>query len=183
MNWPAALSSLCCVSWRSSWRPSPLEPPISKRNKKRSKDGSPPVRATNGRFHRITGSTAPFATSGGTSRATWCRADKPQQRFGYQFVIFRVGLYPGVSGLASDWDAANLLMGHAAITDKSAGEHRFSEVLYREAPFLAQFGAYPDPVIAGVSRPWGRTEPGSSAGTATDSRSRWWIAPKASRSS
>jgi predicted secreted hydrolase len=80
---------------------------------------------------------------------------KPQHRFGYQFVIFRVGLYPGVSGLASDWDAANLLMGHAAITDKAAGEHRFSEVLYREAPFLAQFGAYPDPVIARSLAPLG----------------------------
>jgi len=82
------------------------------------------------------------------------RAD-PQRRFGYQFVIFRVGLYPGVSGLASDWDAANLLMGHAAITDKAAGEHRFSEVLYREAPFLAQFGAHPDPLIAWSLAPLG----------------------------
>jgi predicted secreted hydrolase len=79
----------------------------------------------------------------------------PQRRFGYQFVIFRVGLYPGVSGLASDWDAANLLMGHAAITDKSAGEHRFSEVLYRETPFLAQFGVHPDPLIARSLAPLG----------------------------
>lgn len=80
---------------------------------------------------------------------------EPQHRFGYQFVIFRVGLYPGASGLASDWDAANLLMGHAALTDKGAGEHRFSEVLYREAPFLAQFGAYPDSVIAWSLAPLG----------------------------
>lgn len=81
--------------------------------------------------------------------------DMPQRRFGYQFVIFRVGLYPGVSGLASDWDAANLLMGHAAITDKAAGEHRFSEVLYREAPFLAQFSDHPDPLIAWSLAPLG----------------------------
>jgi len=79
----------------------------------------------------------------------------PQRRFGYQFVIFRVGLYPGASGLASEWDAANLLMGHAAITDKAAGEHRFSEVLYREAPFLAQFAAYPDTEIAWSRAPIG----------------------------
>jgi predicted secreted hydrolase len=80
---------------------------------------------------------------------------EPQRRFGYQFVIFRVGLYPGESGLDSDWDAANLLMAHAAITDKTAGEHRFSEVLYREAPFLAQFGAYPEALIAWSRAPMG----------------------------
>jgi predicted secreted hydrolase len=80
---------------------------------------------------------------------------EPERRFGYQFTIFRVGLYPGDSGLDSDWDAGNLLMGHAAITDKAAGEHRFSEVLYREAPFLAGFGAYPDPVLAWSLAPVG----------------------------
>jgi predicted secreted hydrolase len=81
--------------------------------------------------------------------------DEPEQRFGYQFVIFRVGLYPGATGLASDWEAANLLMGHAAITNKAAGEHRFSEVLYREAPFLARFGVHPDPLIAWSLAPLG----------------------------
>ena len=80
---------------------------------------------------------------------------EPQRRFGYQFVIFRVGLYPGVSGLDSEWDAANVLMGHAAITDRDAAEHRFSEVLYREAPFLAQFNACPEPVIAWCVAPLG----------------------------
>jgi predicted secreted hydrolase len=80
---------------------------------------------------------------------------EPQRRFGYQFVIFRVGLYPGVSGFDSEWDAANVLMGHAAITDRDAAEHRFSEVLYREAPFLAQFNAHPEPVIAWSLAPLG----------------------------
>jgi predicted secreted hydrolase len=90
-----------------------------------------------------------YFTGSLTSRA------EPQRSFGYQFVVFRVGLAPDVSGLASDWDASSLLMGHAAITDKTAGEHRFSEVLYREAPFLAQFGAYPDPTIAWSRAPVG----------------------------
>jgi predicted secreted hydrolase len=81
---------------------------------------------------------------------------EPQRCFGYQFVIFRVGLYPGVSGFDSEWDAANVLMGHAAITDRDEAEHRFSEVLYREAPFLAQFNAYPEPVIA-----WSLAPPGT----------------------
>jgi len=81
--------------------------------------------------------------------------DEPQRRFGYQFTIFRVGLYPGASGLDSEWNAANVLMGHASITSKDAAEHRFSEVLYREAPFLAQFNAHPDPVIAWSLAPLG----------------------------
>jgi predicted secreted hydrolase len=81
---------------------------------------------------------------------------EPRRRFGYQFTIFRIGLYPGVSELDSDWSAGNALMGHVAITDKDTGEHRFSEVLYREAPFLARFSAYPDPMIA-----WSLAPPGT----------------------
>jgi predicted secreted hydrolase len=81
--------------------------------------------------------------------------EEPERRFGYQFVIFRVGLYPEAAGLDSNWEAAHLLMGHAAITEKTAGEHRFSEVLYREAPLLAAFGDPPDPRIAWSLAPVG----------------------------
>jgi predicted secreted hydrolase len=81
--------------------------------------------------------------------------EDPGRRFGYQFTIFRVGLYPGSSGLDSEWDAANVLMGHAAITDIDRADHRFSEVLYREAPFLARFSPFPEPVIAWSRAPVG----------------------------
>jgi predicted secreted hydrolase len=109
--------------------------------------------------------------------------DEPRRRFGYQFTLFRIGLHPGAAGLASDWGTTNLLMGHAAITDKDGGEHRFSEVVYREAPFLAQFNAHPDPTIAwslgplGTDATWELTRKGdgfalsmadSAAGTALE---------------
>lgn len=82
-------------------------------------------------------------------------SDHPERRFGYQLTLFRVGLSPGRPGFDSDWSAANLLMGHAAITDKSKGEHRFSDLLFREAPFLAGFNSYPEPLIAWSRAPVG----------------------------
>jgi predicted secreted hydrolase len=84
--------------------------------------------------------------------------DTQSRRFGYQLTIFRIGLHAERLELDSDWAAANLLMGHAAITDKETGRHVFSEVLYREAEFLAGFGAYPDPEIA-----WSRAPAGTDA--------------------
>jgi predicted secreted hydrolase len=55
-------------------------------------------------------------------------------------------------------------MGHAAITDKRDGLHRFSEVLYREIPLLARFGIWPEPTIARSRGP---------AGTDADWELRW----------
>jgi len=86
--------------------------------------------------------------------------DGPARRFGYQFTLFRVGLAPDKPALESGWSASQLLMGHAAIGDFAAGRHRFSDLLYREIPLLARFGAYPDARIAwsvgppGTGRPW-----------------------------
>jgi predicted secreted hydrolase len=67
--------------------------------------------------------------------------DPPGGRFGYQLTLFRIGLLPAPPPLQSRWASANLLMGHAAITDLARGEHHFSELLFREMPDLAGFGA------------------------------------------
>jgi len=82
-------------------------------------------------------------------------ADDPGRRFGFQFTVFRVGVETDGRRLDSEWDADNLWMGHASITDKTGGHHRFSEVLHREVPFLAAFGAWPDPRIAWARGPAG----------------------------
>ena len=79
-------------------------------------------------------------------------------RFGYQFTFFRIGLSRDPSPLESDWAASTLLMGHASITDQRSGDHRFSEVLHRESPFLAGFAEYPEPRIA-----WSRGPAGTDA--------------------
>ena len=80
---------------------------------------------------------------------------EPKRRFGYQFTIFRVGLLPTLRPLDSGWNASNLLMGHAAVTDKDRQEHRFSELLYRDAPLLAEFKTYPEQPIARSRAPVG----------------------------
>ena len=82
-------------------------------------------------------------------------ADRPEQRFGYQFTLFRIGLLSTPPELDSDWSADTLIMGHAAITDLSGGEHRFTDLLFREARRLGEFGRHPDPVIAWVRPPPG----------------------------
>jgi predicted secreted hydrolase len=81
--------------------------------------------------------------------------DGPPRRFGYQFTFFRVGLLPARLDRASAWHAANLIMGHAAVGDLAAGQHRFSELLYREMALLGGFGRYPDPAIAWSRAPAG----------------------------
>jgi len=78
-----------------------------------------------------------------------------QRRFGFQFTVFRIGLLPDRPELASDWAAANLFMGHGAVSDLAARRHVFSELVYREAPFLAGFGRYPDPRLAWSRGPAG----------------------------
>ena len=77
------------------------------------------------------------------------------RRFGYQFTFFRVGLLPEAPALSSGWTAHNLVMGHAAVTDLSAGTHAFSEVIYRAVPLLGGFGTYPDSVVAWSRAPAG----------------------------
>ena len=81
--------------------------------------------------------------------------DDPAARFGMQFTIFRIGLTPGPAAPGSAWSARDLIMGHAAIGDFAAGEHHFSELLYRASPLLAGFGAYPDTLIAWSRAPAG----------------------------
>ncbi|HZZ83245.1 MAG TPA: lipocalin family protein [Anaeromyxobacteraceae bacterium] len=80
---------------------------------------------------------------------------EPSRRFGYQLTLFRVGLLPERPPLDSAWASANLVMGHAALTDVAGRSHRFSEVLARETPFLGGFGRYPDPLLAWVRAPSG----------------------------
>lgn len=76
-------------------------------------------------------------------------------RFGYQFTFFRVGVLENTPALESAWASASVIMGHAAITDLATGQHRFSEVLYRETPLLGGFNRYPDSVIAWSRGPAG----------------------------
>jgi predicted secreted hydrolase len=85
--------------------------------------------------------------------------NEPRRRWGYQFTFFRVGLLPERPRLASNWASENLILGHAAVTDLSRGEHRFSELLYRAVPFLGGFGEFPDPRLA-----WSQGPPGTGAG-------------------
>jgi predicted secreted hydrolase len=76
-------------------------------------------------------------------------------RFGYQFTFFRVGLTPTRPGLNSEWDAKDVIMGHASISDLSSGRHLFSEVIYRATPLLGGFGTFPDSTIAWCRGPAG----------------------------
>jgi len=85
-------------------------------------------------------------------------AEPTPRRFGYQFILFRVGLTPQPPRVDSAWAAANLLMGHAAVTDLDRGEHRVSEVLYRESPLLAGFEQPPGPAIAWSLGPVGTAQ-------------------------
>jgi predicted secreted hydrolase len=82
--------------------------------------------------------------------------DDPGRAFGYQFTVFRVGVLPRRPALASAWTTDTLLLGHAAVTDVAGNGHRFSEVLHREVPLLAGFGAPGEPVLA-----WTRAPPGT----------------------
>ena len=81
------------------------------------------------------------------------------RRFGYQFTIFRIGLLPSPPALRSDWAAQMLVMGHAAITDLTAGTHEFSETLYRAIPLLGGFGEPGDSLVAWSRGPAGTVEP------------------------
>lgn len=76
------------------------------------------------------------------------------ERFAYQFTLFKVGLAENAT-TSSEWSTDALVMGHAAITDVSTGEHRFAEVVQRVAPSLGGFGGYPEPRIAWCRAPAG----------------------------
>ncbi len=76
-------------------------------------------------------------------------------RFGYQFTIFKIGVLPEPVNSVSSWSATDVLMGHAAITDLSTGQHLFSEILHRAAPLLAEFHEAPNPRIARALAPPG----------------------------
>lgn len=80
----------------------------------------------------------------------------PRRELGYQLTFFRVGLLPDLPTLASPWAARNLVMVHAAVTDITGGAHRFSEVLWREMPYLGGFAEYPERPIA-----WAQAPPGT----------------------
>jgi len=77
------------------------------------------------------------------------------QRFGYQFTFFKVGVVPESPELNSAWAVADLIMGHAAITDISTGDHRFSELVYRTNGFLGDFPPVGDSLVAWSRAPTG----------------------------
>lgn len=83
----------------------------------------------------------------------------------FQFTLFRIGLDPAWTPGAADgdsstsaWRAANLVMGHAAVTDPAAGRHAFSEALWRAAGGLGGFGTPGDTLLA-----WCLAPPGTAA--------------------
>lgn len=86
--------------------------------------------------------------------------DPGAEPFGFQLTFFRVGLQrlqPGES--RSAWDARDLVMAHAAVTDPVTGSHTFSEVIWRATPFLGGFGAPGDTTLAWCLAPAGTDSP------------------------
>jgi predicted secreted hydrolase len=81
--------------------------------------------------------------------------EDPSTRFGYQFTIFKVGLVAASPGFESAWSAGDLILGHAAITDMTAGDHVFSETLHRASPLLGGFRPFPERPIASARSPAG----------------------------
>jgi predicted secreted hydrolase len=77
------------------------------------------------------------------------------RRLGFQVTFFKVGLLAAPPALDSAWATSGAVMAHLAITDVSAGRHRFSEVVWRDAPLLAGFGAAPGPRVAFAQAPPG----------------------------
>lgn len=81
--------------------------------------------------------------------------DNPRCRFGYEFAIFRIGLFPKQPGLVSEWPPTDLLMGHAAVTNVSKREHRFVDLMYPEIPMLVEFHDPLEKTIARSLAPFG----------------------------
>jgi predicted secreted hydrolase len=81
--------------------------------------------------------------------------DPPGRDFGYQLTFFRVGLLPEKPVLDSPWATANLVMAHAAVSDLGGKAHAFSEVLWREMPYLGGFEPHPRHPLAWARAPAG----------------------------
>ena len=77
------------------------------------------------------------------------------KRFGYQFTFFRVGITPDTLPINSAWAVTDLVMGHAALTDLTTGEHRFSELVYRANGFLGEFPSAADTLVVWSRAPSG----------------------------
>lgn len=73
--------------------------------------------------------------------------DEPGRLFGYQFTVFRIGV--------PERPSADLLIGHAAISDLCAQDHRFGDLIYLENAMLCQFRDPPDEIIAWSLGPHG----------------------------
>jgi predicted secreted hydrolase len=85
----------------------------------------------------------------------WYFTGHLEERFAYQFTLFRIAVLPERPELTSSWAASSLVMGHAALTDLESKRHFFSEVLYREVPLLAGHGAFPESRIGWMRAPAG----------------------------
>ncbi|HVI76012.1 MAG TPA: lipocalin family protein [Anaeromyxobacteraceae bacterium] len=83
--------------------------------------------------------------------------DPPGRELGYQLTFFRVGILPEKPALDSPWTMDNLVMVHAAVSDLTGGAHAFSEVLWREVPYLGELASFPRHPLA-----WVRAAPGTS---------------------
>lgn len=82
----------------------------------------------------------------------------PAHRFGFQFTFFRIGVVEEPLPLDSNWVTTHLIMGHAALTDVTAGKHYFSEMLYRDIPLFVTRGKSPGPLILRSQPPAGTEE-------------------------
>ncbi len=85
-------------------------------------------------------------------------------RFAWQLTLFRSGLPRApASPEPSRWAARSTAMGHLVLADLDSGEREFVQVVYREAPGLATFSAFPGadsgeiartPGPPGTAAPW-----------------------------
>ena len=74
---------------------------------------------------------------------------------GFQVTFFKVGLLAAPPALDSAWATTGAVMAHLAVSEVATGRHRFSEVVWRDAPLLAGFGAAPGPRVAFAQAPPG----------------------------
>lgn len=79
------------------------------------------------------------------------------RRFGYQITFFRIGLAPTRPPGRSTWASADLVMGHAALTEIDGKRHHLAEVLHRATPLL---GGFPPPGTGDLLA-WCRPPPGT----------------------
>lgn len=90
--------------------------------------------------------------------------DPAAEPLGYQLTFFRVGLQPAAAvEPRTAWDAVDLVMAHAAVTDPASGRHVFSEAIWRATPFLGGFGALDDSLPGDGVLAWCRAPAGTDA--------------------